>query len=1023
MANKHVLEFELFAEEFNRRADEFLVPRSLEEERRSRTLKPTVVVGLGGTGCEIGARLKRTLQWYYSQLGEAVQMVQFVMLDTQPLEEQASDIVKQTFVEGGDYHFLGGFAPDEYIQARLPRENDLRRWWDTNYRTTELLFSGCKRIRQLGRLCLYRSRREVATVLTDAIGQAGALDREATQSLRLAPLPVGADVGFYILTGSCGGTGSGMFLDVCHLLYRAAKQQGIATPPIRALIVMPTLYVDIGRHVWGQLAEAFQANAYAFFREVHHFILNGDEWASNHCMDAEERKERGEEVLGEWKPATRFYLIDNRLAGGRVLTKLDDVYTLAADALFHIIATPVGIPEEGQTTVNVDGALSQLLDGRATAFSSLGVSYVIYPAKTIARCAAAGYLRGLIYERYTRSLTDDDRQQAAQRAKELFENHASFLNAANVAQTLRSQADSLVRGISTTANMKKSAEERRGRGRLGFYGAMEEATSAVEGLINQGGRLVEEFYQTNHARWLQEVDDLIRAELNTCSGTDCLSFAQQVFRELKRLVSETEPPSAGSPSTSEEESCKREVQRLERDWIPNSLQRRALNNQLRNFASALRRRYTSAITLKVANLAQTYRGEVVDRLEEAIARCDQAWHNLRLVGDALDDQADEYDPESDERYLVATTQLVPGGGVQTAVQDLHNVLRSNLADDALTLINQMGQQEVMWALSAEDEEARQTVVEILVDWAIQQRALKDALQKPVHEVGIQDVGGEDFTNRVLVNLLRLSDPTWELDLTRAAMEPGSTITLTSLASPAGLTTNLLPTELAQQAQGATKPMDQRRIVILRSEHAAPLHAVVGMDTLRGAYRTWIKSKDRRGEPVHISREWNRGLKLVDLFPRITGVSSDVIRYFALGNFTDWLVEKKEHKEAQQVVTGWDQHGYLYRRGPNRFYALLIEKVGDELRPQAQKEKSLNPEGKGGRAVAMENFDGECIRSARLYIERLEQLIAWEELKELLREYVEVLQEGIGKATTPEYADQLVTEQAAIKEYLRSAEEA
>jgi hypothetical protein len=56
------------------------------------------------------------------------------------------------------------------------------------------------------------------------------------------------------------------------------------------------------------------------------------------------------------------------------------------------------------------------------------------------------------------------------------------------------------------------------------------------------------------------------------------------------------------------------------------------------------------------------------------------------------------------------------------------------------------------------------------------------------------------------------------------------------------------------------------------------------------------------------------------------------------------------------------------------------------------------------------------------MERLEQLIAWEEMKELLNEYIGVLQEQINRARTPEQEEQLSNEQAAIKEYLRSAEE-
>ncbi|MCS6861938.1 MAG: tubulin-like doman-containing protein, partial [Abditibacteriales bacterium] len=919
-ATEHAVEFNLFAEQFNREADRILLGRRLEEEQALRTLKPTVIVGLGGTGCEIGARLKRALHWYYRQLETAVEMAQFVLLDSEPLAGQHNPLIRQTFVEDSEYHFLGGFDPAGYIAAHYPRESDLQRWWDRNYEVAaEPITAGCKQIRQLGRLCLYRQREQVAVWLRNALDRARELDARAVADLNLPPLPSTVPVTFYVLTGSCGGTGSGMFLDVCYLIHRVAREAGLVNPSVRAVIVLPTLYVERARRTREDWARHYQANGYAFFKEVHHFILNGPDWR-DHCMDADERKRRGDPPLPDgWRPAARFYLMDNVVAG-QVLRDLSDIYLIAADALFHIIATPVGVPEEGRAVVGFDSALRGRKDGKATAFSSLGVSYIIYPAKTIARCAAAAYLRDLIYNHYIRPLTDADRQQAVERARELFTHYAAILDAAHLAQAVSQQAHQLTTNFPKVADIERHADRRERGKRLGFYGAMEAADKTAESLVTQGKQSIETVYQ-QHVSWLKQVEALVHRELNTCAGGDCLAFVQQVFRELKHRVSQAEP--SGAVPTDESRSArpivyahdgeayKKEVQRLEADWIPNRFQQRALKNHLRNFVDALKNRYLTEVTERAAEVAREYRGAVVAKLEDAIARCDRAAHDLRLVGDALNDQADEYDPTQDERYLVVTTQLVPSGGVEGAVQSLSKTLCATLADDARQLLNQLAEKDALWALSAPDADdrqtARRTVVETLVAWAIRQQGLHDRLGQAVHEVGTSDIGWEDFKNRVLMNMLRLSDATWELDVDRAAMQKGDVAVLHSLAKPDNMNNALLPSNLQEQAQaGAVKPLDQRRIMVLQSQHAAPLHAVIGMDVLRGAYRQWVQSKDRFGDPVHLSRGWNRGVGLVEIFPEVTGLSSYTIRYFALGNFTDWLTKDKRHAAMSTLVAGWNK---------------------------------------------------------------------------------------------------------------------
>lgn len=197
-----------FVELFNACADRTLKLRSIEDERVQRTLKPTVIIGLGGTGCEIGARLKKALDSYYRQLDIAAGMYQYVMLDAEPLDGQEEYLVQKAFAEGQEYFCLGNFVPEDYLGSALHRsdESDLARWWDTAYRAPATsLLQGCKSVRQLGRLCLYRSRDMVTTAIRRAANRARELNDQLVRTAKLPQLPQDLGLTFYIIAGACGG--------------------------------------------------------------------------------------------------------------------------------------------------------------------------------------------------------------------------------------------------------------------------------------------------------------------------------------------------------------------------------------------------------------------------------------------------------------------------------------------------------------------------------------------------------------------------------------------------------------------------------------------------------------------------------------------------------------------------------------------------------------------------------------------------------------------------------------------------
>lgn len=80
----------------------------------------------------------------------------------------------------------------------------------------------------------------------------------------------------YIIGGSCGGTGSGIYLDLLYLIHSLYKTEanliGLDQPDVRPVIIMPHGYIqDLSE---GEKKKNYKLNAYAFFQEINAVVKN-----------------------------------------------------------------------------------------------------------------------------------------------------------------------------------------------------------------------------------------------------------------------------------------------------------------------------------------------------------------------------------------------------------------------------------------------------------------------------------------------------------------------------------------------------------------------------------------------------------------------------------------------------------------------------------------------------------------------------------------------------------------------------
>jgi len=242
--------------------------------------RPAVIIGVGGTGQWVLTYLKRDL--LEEGNGKLPKNVRFLAFDTMPQSEvtlgsTSSDKKKKEdsinvgsvhlepheYVHvGGDAHQLGQEIFDDRQNKEFPH---IRRWFQTNFwwkalpAASWILDEGAGRIRQLGRLAVFKDVMQ---------GNAGSL---IWRSLSTAISEVSGEVSTdrrleVILVGSfAGGTGSGMFLDIALILRKLTAHQN-PTPVVRGYFALPSVF---GAR---QNDEMF-ARTFAAWRELNRFMV------------------------------------------------------------------------------------------------------------------------------------------------------------------------------------------------------------------------------------------------------------------------------------------------------------------------------------------------------------------------------------------------------------------------------------------------------------------------------------------------------------------------------------------------------------------------------------------------------------------------------------------------------------------------------------------------------------------------------------------------------------------------------
>jgi Tubulin like len=367
--------------------------------------RPTLIVGAGGTGCEIAERVYRRL--LRARKGEE-NRVRIVGIDTDANDMSQRRGIElrnriQTSTTDTLYHILSS-NPEVEQSFCLTREE-----LPENLLNMRLV-DGAAQIRMFSHLALFLSCKTGALQnrLGDIIAE---LRRHDGRADTLVPVNV-------LIVGSiAGATGSGSFIQLAALIRRIAREREVSAT-VRAVLLLPDVFVYGARLPAQQIANVL-ANGYASIKELAGVIARAERQPS--ALEFNYQFAPGLTITDGEIPFEHVTFIDfENNAGGNLGASIEAYKEMASRAVFQQLFTPIG---QRIASVTVNNALSKLAAASVNTsnmYSGIGIAGVVYPADDVARYLGLRFAQEMLagdWLRLDRLYVDRIRRFEEQRAK------------------------------------------------------------------------------------------------------------------------------------------------------------------------------------------------------------------------------------------------------------------------------------------------------------------------------------------------------------------------------------------------------------------------------------------------------------------------------------------------------------------------------------------------------------------------------------------------------------------------------
>jgi len=324
---------------------------------------PTLLIGLGGTGCKIVERVSKMVT------GEQRNNIAFAVFDTDindlkgiqernPFIKTIQTSTKQTV---GEYLNKDTHARDSWFPVNAILNG-------------KTLTEGAGQVRSISRLAL------------ETVIRAGKMEplHEAIQSLyKVEEDKAEQALRVVVVSSLAGGTGSGLILPVALYVRNYLKTHFRQSANItRGFFILPEVFYEV---ITGQTERNnLKANAYATLRELDAFLMKGDDtlherYKNTVRMQFPRAASDGYEEY-DVRPYDFCFLFDAQNAEGSKLNSFDQYLDHAANCIY---AQSIG-PMNKRSNSSEDNTIRKLAKERGrNRYAGAGASMLIYPFEDI----------------------------------------------------------------------------------------------------------------------------------------------------------------------------------------------------------------------------------------------------------------------------------------------------------------------------------------------------------------------------------------------------------------------------------------------------------------------------------------------------------------------------------------------------------------------------------------------------------------------------------------------------------------
>jgi hypothetical protein len=333
-----------------------------------RSMVPTILVGIGGTGAEVLSRVRRLVVETYGSL-EKLPILGYLWIDTDKDYKLTNPEASGPDFKDNERWWARVTGKEaEKIVENMENYPWIHRWFPTELeRNLTSLEAGAGQIRACGRFAYFVNYHQIRDRFNGVL--ASIRGRETYMQDTYKVKVAGNAVNVFVTGSLSGGTGSGMLIDLGYGIREWTKGEGSVSTT--AVVPMPNAFASI------QVGDRVLSNGYAALMELNYFSDSRTEYREGFSTGT------SSEIRTSKPPFDFTYLVGTK--NDETTFKLEGVREMIAQHIF-LDMTSEFAPHKRSIRDNIKGSFAQADPGGRgypKNFMSFGLSTVEIPIAQI----------------------------------------------------------------------------------------------------------------------------------------------------------------------------------------------------------------------------------------------------------------------------------------------------------------------------------------------------------------------------------------------------------------------------------------------------------------------------------------------------------------------------------------------------------------------------------------------------------------------------------------------------------------